>query len=188
MAETTAPPKVHTEVFHLTFDVRLQAIPLGMLISRLDELNQVLHRLWKAQALPADNEKRDLDEVVEELAADVNGAEFEILRINFSSPLELALGIINAPKHVVKAVAWFLKSIVFHEEVRQKLAAQGATEWEKAVAERLKNVETAVRISQRLSSDGKPDPYVVAVLIGRHENLQHGPLALIKVEVEGVDE
>ena len=70
---------------------------------------------------------------------------------------------------------------------RRLTPAQGAIEWERATAERLKNVERAIRIARKMQ-EGAVDGALVGRLMAHHANLQHGELHLTNVDVEDDDD
>ena len=76
----------------------------------------------------------------------------------------------------------FLKGIIFHEETRQRLAAEGARAWEEAIAQRLENAEKAVRIAKDVGQNEEIDRDILNTLLGLSESLPHGRLRLTAAE------
>lgn len=178
MAEIEAPATVDKRVVVLTFDAAHE-ITLTMLESHLQQVDTVLTNLWLVQ--------RDLSELERTDATGLpiipEKPEWIVMRIRYESPLELVLGFIKTPTNVVNAVVGFLKGIIFYEETRQRLAAEGAKAWEEAGAAHLRNVEKAVRIAKEMSKDDQIDKNILRELLGIQESLPHGSLRLKNVEV-----
>jgi hypothetical protein len=173
MAEVTSRVRVGSEVVNLTFEPEAGGLDLITVASRLRQVDDVMTNFQKLAGWPT-FEGPALPEI----------AHFVVLRIRLESPLELLLAAVSAPKHLTEAVISYFKSIVFLEETRNRMAAEGARAWEGVFAERLKNIEHAIQIAKSLNPDKTVDKEILNTLLSTHDSLQYGQLRLTKVKVE----
>jgi hypothetical protein len=115
-------------------------------------------------------------------------AQFHVDRLVLASPLEMLLSVANAPAAAFRAAVTFLKHCIYHEETRNRLAAQSELEWQKVEAERLKNIAAAICIAKELSGTQDVKASDVRTLLELSRWLQGGQtLRLTSVQLPHED-
>jgi hypothetical protein len=167
MAEIQAPVQIETDMLHLQFQVDGGGVPIGTLGSILGKLSYMLTDLGGHKPVRggSDAHQQLLREFFGSGPEQDSWPEFYAVRIGYGSPLDIWLVALGVPRRIVRAVVTFLQFVTYHEETRQRLAALAAFEFEKAEAERLKNVQTVLRIAKDLDKVGEEDPEKVRRLM-----------------------
>lgn len=160
---TSSETRTASQVIQLTFGTeKTDNLNLESVVSQLNGLNIML-------AVLTEEHKKTFIPLRE--------AHFEVVAISYNSPLEVLLAAVNLPKVVWDGLVTFLKNVVYHNEIKSKLAAQAAQEWRAADAARLKNAQTALEVVGKARSMGIDDDLTLK-LLGVHESLERGPLKL----------
>jgi len=191
MAETLnagqAAVELKVQLIQMKFDVPGNAVPLdalGLSFIRLNEAAVILARLAIAgeatKLIPHDEtlpegDIRIRDEALDEVVETHTDPHLFALRVKMESPLELWGSFLKAPVKAGHALVHFLKFLIFHDEIQNRLAAQGALDWEKVNEARLQNVEQAIRIAKQLNPDAPVSPKTVEKLLELSRDIQKSP-------------